>query len=52
MIKGRVTCRCGQMFGYETTLETVACPSCKLNYTAADYAEPEPVEVVEDDIQL
>ena len=51
MIKGTITCTCGQLFGFETAQEQVACPACKQIFTAADYAVPEPTpepEVIED----
>jgi len=50
MIKGVITCKCGQLFGFETAQEKVACPSCKTEYIAAQYEiiEPEIVEEVEE----
>ena len=39
MIKGIVTCLCGQVFGFETASETVRCPKCKASYVAAEEEE-------------
>lgn len=53
MRKGVITCKCGQLFGFETAAETVKCPNCKVAFVAAQYEvvepdpEPEP-EVTED----
>jgi hypothetical protein len=48
MIKGIITCTCGQLFGFETIAETVNCPACEKSYVALDYEIPEepPVEEV------
>ena len=51
MIKGVITCKCGQLFGFETAQEKVSCPSCGVAFHAADYAEPE-VEVTEDGTKI
>lgn len=50
MIKGVITCKCGQLFGFETAQEKVACPSCKTEYVAALYEIIEP-EIVEEALE-
>lgn len=37
MIKGVITCKCGQLFGFETEQKSVDCPNCKNEYIAAQY---------------
>lgn len=51
MLKGVITCSCGQLFSFETAAEKVNCPTCGLEFVAADYAEPEVVDVPPEDIQ-
>jgi predicted Zn-ribbon and HTH transcriptional regulator len=50
MIKGVIICKCGQLFGFETAQETVACPSCKMEHVAAQYEIIEP-EIVEEALE-
>ncbi len=50
MIKGIVTCKCGQTFGFETIADNVSCPECDAMFIASAYAivaETEPEEFVE-----
>ena len=48
VIKGIITCTCGQVFSFEKYVEDdekttpkVACPYCKANYNAKDHETPE-----------
>ncbi|NDL68012.1 hypothetical protein [Anaerotalea alkaliphila] len=51
MIIGTVRCKCGQLFGFETTLETVACPKCQAEYVAVEHEDvaEEPVVAEEEE---
>lgn len=51
MLKGTIKCKCGQTFGFQTTLKFVNCPKCEASYAAKDYGTEIPVEeVVEDGV--
>ena len=42
MIKGVITCSCGQLFGFETTEDKVKCPTCANVFVAEDHVTIEP----------
>ena len=43
MIKGIITCSCGQLFGFETEQEKIHCPMCGKEFVAKDYEVIEPI---------
>lgn len=47
MIKGIVTCKCGQTFGFESIAENVSCPECGAMFIASAYATVDETETEE-----
>lgn len=39
MLKGTITCACGQLFGFTSEEEELSCPSCGNVFTAIDYVD-------------
>lgn len=46
MIKGQISCSCGQLFGFETILEVVVCPKCHKSYESLKYGVDEQTEEI------
>lgn len=39
MIRGSISCKCGQSFSFESMLDTIACPDCQTIYKTAEHGE-------------
>lgn len=39
MIRGSISCKCGQSFSFESTLDTITCPDCQTIYKTAEHGE-------------
>lgn len=57
MIVGTITCKCNQLFGFETVSEYVNCPHCGEKYKSLYYGKEEIIEevieeVISDEIEI
>lgn len=52
MVKGVITCICGQLFGFETKSENVECPSCKKLFSPNEHKIIDLEPVAEESIKV